>query len=55
MTRYCTCTLAALVIAATVPVRRDESYVIYEYACHEGIYAIRHVLRAARAAERTIK
>ena len=37
------------------PVRRDESYVIYEYACHEGNYAMKHVLSAARAAERAIK
>jgi hypothetical protein len=34
------------------PLRRDERYVLYEYACHEGNYAIRHVLSAARAAER---
>jgi hypothetical protein len=34
------------------PLRRDESYVLYEYACHEGNYAIRHVLSAARASER---
>jgi hypothetical protein len=34
------------------PVRRDESYVIYEYACHEGNYAMRHVLSAARTSER---
>jgi hypothetical protein len=34
------------------PLRRDESYVIYEYACHEGNYAMRHVLSAARASER---
>jgi hypothetical protein len=34
------------------PLRRDESYVLYEYACHEGNYAIRHILGAARAAER---
>ena len=34
------------------PVRRDEGYVIYEYACHEGNYAMRHVLSAARASER---
>jgi hypothetical protein len=33
------------------PLRRDESYVLYEYACHEGNYAMRHVLSAARAAE----
>jgi hypothetical protein len=34
------------------PLRRDESYVLYEYACHEGNYAIRNILSAARAAER---
>jgi hypothetical protein len=34
------------------PLRRDDRYVLYEYACHEGNYAVRHVLSAARAAER---
>ena len=34
------------------PLTRDESYVLYEYACHEGNYAMTHVLSAARAAER---
>jgi hypothetical protein len=34
------------------PLQRDERYVLYEYACHEGNYAIRHVLSAARTAER---
>jgi hypothetical protein len=34
------------------PLTRDESYVLYEYACHEGNYAIANILRAARAAER---
>jgi hypothetical protein len=34
------------------PLERDESYVIYEYACHEGNYALANVLRAAREAER---
>ena len=34
------------------PLRRDESYVLYEYACHEGNYAIGNILRAARAADR---
>jgi hypothetical protein len=27
-------------------------YVLYEYACHEGNYALRNILSAARAAER---
>jgi hypothetical protein len=31
---------------------RDEAYVLYEYACHEGNYSIANILRAARAAER---
>jgi hypothetical protein len=34
------------------PLSRDESYVLYEYACHEGNYALANILRAARAAER---
>ena len=35
------------------PIARDDSYVLYEYACHEGNYAIGNILRAARAAERS--
>jgi hypothetical protein len=31
---------------------RDPDYVMYEYACHEGNYAIANILRAFRAAER---
>jgi hypothetical protein len=34
------------------PLTRDEGYVLYEYACHEGNYAIRNILSAVRAAER---
>jgi hypothetical protein len=34
------------------PIARDEKYLLYEYACHEGNYAIANILRAARAAER---
>ena len=37
------------------PLRRDERYVLYEYACHEGNYALRNTLSAARAAERQQK
>ena len=33
--------------------KRDADYVMYEYACHEGNYAIRNILSAFRAAERT--
>jgi len=31
---------------------RDESYGMYEYACHEGNYALRNILSGARATER---
>jgi hypothetical protein len=31
---------------------RDPGYVMYEYACHEGNYAIANILRAFRAGER---
>ena len=34
------------------PLARDESYVLHEYACHEGNYALANILKAARAAER---
>ena len=34
------------------PLSRDDSYLLYEYACHEGNYALRNILSAARAAER---
>jgi hypothetical protein len=33
------------------PLTRDPGYVMYEYACHEGNYAIRNILSAFRAAE----
>ena len=32
--------------------KRDAEYVMYEYGCHEGNYAIRNILSAFRAAER---
>ena len=35
------------------PLTRDDEYVIYEYACHEGNRAIEGVLRGARYQERT--
>jgi hypothetical protein len=34
------------------PLTRDPDYVLHEYACHEGNYAIVNMLRASRAAER---
>ncbi|HET9832937.1 MAG TPA: hypothetical protein VFP91_14540 [Vicinamibacterales bacterium] len=36
----------------TFPLTRDDKYVIYEYACHEGNYAIQNILSAARAKEK---
>ena len=35
-----------------IPLNRDDSYQMYEYACHEGNKAVEHVLSAARAAEK---
>ena len=34
-----------------IPLNRDDSYQMFEYACHEGNRAVEHVLSAARAAE----
>jgi hypothetical protein len=31
---------------------RDEAYGMYEYACHEGNYALQNILSGARATER---
>lgn len=36
----------------SMPLTRDEQYVMYEYACHEGNYAIENILSAGRAKER---
>ena len=38
--------------AVAFSMKRDPEYVMYEYACHEGNYAIRNILSAFRAAER---
>jgi hypothetical protein len=35
-----------------IPLVRDDSYQIFEYACHEGNKAIEHTLSAARSAEK---
>jgi hypothetical protein len=35
------------------PLRRDPDYVLHEYACHEGNYAIANMLRASRAADQS--
>ena len=31
----------------SIPLIRDDGYVIYEYACHEGNYGLEHILSAA--------
>jgi len=36
-----------------IPLARDDSYQIFEYACHEGNKAIEHTLSAARALEKS--
>ena len=33
---------------------RDDDYQFYEYACHEGNYALRNILSAARSDERRV-
>ena len=38
-----------------LPLRRDDSYGMFEYACHEGNYALRNILSAARAEEASSK
>ena len=35
------------------PLRRDNGYQMFEYACHEGNYAMRNTLSASRADERS--
>ena len=36
----------------SVPLKRDDGYGFYEYACHEGNNAMRNILSGARAAEK---
>ena len=35
-----------------MPINRDPTYRMFEYACHEGIYAIPNTLKGARAQEK---
>jgi hypothetical protein len=37
---------------ATFPLRRESSYGIFEYACHEGNHAMSNILSAARSADK---
>ena len=34
------------------PLKRDDGFQVYEYACHEGNYALRDILAGARADEK---
>jgi len=34
-----------------VPLTRDDTQSVFEYACHEGNYAMSHILNASRVAE----
>ena len=36
----------------SMPLTKDPNYVMYEYACHEGNYAIENILSAGRAKDR---
>lgn len=36
----------------TFPLKRDDGFPLYEYACHEGNYALRDILAGARADEK---
>ncbi len=36
----------------SMPLSKDDEYVMYEYACHEGNHAISNILNAGRVAER---
>ena len=38
----------------TMPLTRDDRYTMYEYACHEGNYAMENTLSAGRIKEGTI-
>ena len=38
-------------LTISMPLTRDDEYVMYEYACHEGNYAIPNILNAGRAKE----
>ena len=42
----------ATVLLHPFPLRRDDAYGFYEYACHEGNNAMRNILSGARAAEK---
>jgi hypothetical protein len=35
----------------SIPLTRDENYVLYEYACHEGNHAVENILAGGRAEE----
>jgi hypothetical protein len=36
------------------PLKRDDGYGMFEYACHEGNYALQNILSGTRAGERSL-
>jgi hypothetical protein len=38
----------------SMPLTRDPEYLMFEYACHEGNYAVPNILRAGRARDREL-
>jgi hypothetical protein len=38
-----------------LPIPRDNSYALYEYACHEGNYAMFNLLSGSRAEEKRLE
>ena len=42
-------------VEGRVPAARDSDYQLFEYACHEGNYAMRNTLSGSRADEKTTR
>ncbi len=38
-----------------MPINRDPTYQMFEYACHEGNYGLPNTLKGARAEERELR
>ena len=49
--RYPSLSLTSAYGKVAFPLSRNESYVLHEYACHEGNYAMGNILRGARLKE----
>ena len=42
-------------LTVELPLKRDDNYLMFEYACHEGNYAMFNILSGARADEKAKK